>query len=592
MSFFQSISFKLMMVFSFAILLMLVQAGIGLINLNGVNQAFRHQANQIQELENAADELDQMRLTVFQLLGSNNPKVMDAKKTWLERSFSQAQERQKNMAFDLGFLKALTTTYSEIIDLHYNFQTKKAYKLMNEQSDNQFQKLKEELAKVATTTRESTSSAIEKKRKEAITWTALIMISGFACLILANWYANHHMVTPLKRAAAMAHEISEGNLNIQMNTRIQSEDEVGQLEQALNHMCSSLNELISLVSDGADQLSSTSTKVTNISGQLAGHSTAISSQTESVADATQEMSQSINDVASSAKEANRNVTSVSGAVKDMSTNMDHISKDIGEVSSNTRTISLALQEMSTTVHEITRSTENAAQISASAKDKAHRTQEIMTEMSHSAQAVNGVVGMIKAIAEQTNLLALNATIEAARAGEAGKGFEVVADEVKELSLQTSDAVTRIMRLTAEIQRHTESSTKGINDIVDIIAELNTVNMTIASTVEEQSVSTNELSSTTAHVSESLHSATHNFTEASQNAANIALNANELKKGVRAITRNAGETARGAENVSHNAQKFKGAVAVLSHSSDELKNNATQLDNMANRLITLVERFSL
>ena len=57
--------------------------------------------------------------------------------------------------------------------------------------------------------------------------------------------------------------------------------------------------------------------------------------------------------------------------------------------------------------------------------------------------VNDVSGRIEVIARQTRMLALNATIEAARAGEAGRGFQVVAQEVKSLALQTSDATTGI-----------------------------------------------------------------------------------------------------------------------------------------------------
>lgn len=58
--------------------------------------------------------------------------------------------------------------------------------------------------------------------------------------------------------------------------------------------------------------------------------------------------------------------------------------------------------------------------------------------------VDKVATEISSIARQTNLLALNAAIEAARAGEAGKGFAVVAQEVRALSLQTSQATAAIL----------------------------------------------------------------------------------------------------------------------------------------------------
>lgn len=63
---------------------------------------------------------------------------------------------------------------------------------------------------------------------------------------------------------------------------------------------------------------------------------------------------------------------------------------------------------------------------------------------------------VKSIAAKTNLLAINASIEAARAGQAGRGFAVIADEVRKLSMLSSDIGSRITQRMTDV-----SSTMGI-----------------------------------------------------------------------------------------------------------------------------------
>lgn len=67
----------------------------------------------------------------------------------------------------------------------------------------------------------------------------------------------------------------------------------------------------------------------------------------------------------------------------------------------------------------------------------------LTSLQEQAETIQGIVKTIKRIASQTNLLALNAAIEAARAGEHGRGFDVVAKEVRKLSVMVEQSITEV-----------------------------------------------------------------------------------------------------------------------------------------------------
>jgi methyl-accepting chemotaxis protein len=113
-------------------------------------------------------------------------------------------------------------------------------------------------------------------------------------------------------------------------------------------------------------------------------------------------------------------------------------------------------------------------------------------LGESSAEVGEVVRVITSIAQQTNLLALNATIEAARAGESGKVLAVVANEVKELAKATAKATDDISRKIGAIQNDTHSAVEAINEITTIISQINDIQNTIASAVEEQTATTNEI----------------------------------------------------------------------------------------------------
>lgn len=89
-----------------------------------------------------------------------------------------------------------------------------------------------------------------------------------------------------------------------------------------------------------------------------------------------------------------------------------------------------------------------------------------------ARQVSAMVETISEIAARTNLLALNAAIESIRAGEHGRGFALVADEVRNLAEQATDATREISNLMDSMQLATQESIRGIErERVQVEAEV-------------------------------------------------------------------------------------------------------------------------
>jgi methyl-accepting chemotaxis protein len=139
----------------------------------------------------------------------------------------------------------------------------------------------------------------------------------------------------------------------------------------------------------------------------------------------------------------------------------------------------AVEETSASLEEIAsmirQNAENVSQANALMTETAGVVREAagaMTDLIDSMNRITAdgertrkVVKTIEEIAFQTNLLALNAAVEAARAGEAGAGFAVVAEEVRNLAMRSSEAA----RNTAEL---IEGSVQGIQSGATLVDNAN------------------------------------------------------------------------------------------------------------------------
>jgi len=281
---------------------------------------------------------------------------------------------------------------------------------------------------------------------------------------------------------------------------ISGSDAIGQLGEGLQRFFSNLRGSVGQIGSNADALSSSAQQLTAVSQSMGANAEETSAQASVVSAASEEV--------------NRNVQSVATAA----------------------------EEMTASIREIAKNANEAARVATQAVKVAETTNSTVGKLGESSAEIGKVIKVITSIAQQTNLLALNATIEAARAGEAGKGFAVVANEVKELAKETAKATEDISQKIEAIQSDTRGAVAAIGQIGTIINQINDIQNTIASAVEEQTATTNE----------------------------ISRNVGEAAKGSGEIAENITGVARAAQNTSSGASDTQRAAAELSRMASELR----------------------
>jgi methyl-accepting chemotaxis protein len=323
----------------------------------------------------------------------------------------------------------------------------------------------------------------EQSRRAVALLAALCVAFGVFC----SWWLTRSITRPLGDALATAQNVAAGDLTGRAGAT--SNDEIGQLQRALQDMNANLLRIVGEIRTGTDAIATASS-------EIAAGNQDLSARTEQQAGSLQETASS-------------------------------------------------MEELNSTVSQNAENARQASTLAVSASEVADRGGAVVAQVVDTMASINAsskkivdIIGVIDGISFQTNILALNAAVEAARAGEQGRGFAVVASEVRNLAQRSAAAakeikvlindsvsqvdggarlvdeagatmheivgsVRRVTDIIGEISAATQEQTGGIGQINQAIAQMDQVTQQNAALVEEAAAASHAMQEQAAQLAQAV-----------------------------------------------------------------------------------------
>lgn len=301
----------------------------------------------------------------------------------------------------------------------------------------------------------------------SIVMLLILLAGGLVFIVFTIRKLTGRIVKPLVELNENAMELARGNLSVTINA--QTEDEVGDLGRSIGKTVDRLKEYINYIDE-----------ISEILADMADGKLAIAlkydyvGEFQKVKEALTHISDSMNDVMTNivngANQVSAGSEDLAKAAQGMAEGAEEQASAVEELLATATTVAEQVKENRNDSEKSAAYTKEVADMMENSKKQMAAMREAMDKIQESSNKVVGVIKTIEDIASQTNLLSLNASIEAARAGEAGKGFAVVAGEIGSLANESAVAVNTTRDLIGVSLSEIEKGNAIVNEVMSSLEQ--------------------------------------------------------------------------------------------------------------------------